>query len=222
MSPNALEQAIAQAFVAARDGDAAAYTRLVGATQNMVTSVALAITHDVGASEDIAQETYLSAWQRLSRLRDARSFLPWLREIARNRALDHLRRQRIQVKTTDHLEHALSALSDAPDDPAAHWDQAKDAQVLTLALAEVPDDCREVLLLYYREGQSTRQVAALLGLDESAVRKRVQRARDSLLEEVQRLLGNAALRSAPGLGLAMAVNAALALRPDAASAAVAS
>jgi RNA polymerase sigma factor (sigma-70 family) len=221
MQHHAVELRIDQDFGAARAGDAAAYTRLVSATQNVVTSVALAITRDISASEDIAQETYLSAWERLGKLRDARSFLPWLREIARNRAIDHLRRQRLHEQATNTLEGLLHTLSETRDDPAIRWDRDQDAQLLTLALAEVPDDCREVLLLYYREGQSTRQVAELLGLHESAVRKRVQRARDSVRQEVMRLLGNAAQRSAPGLGLAMAVQASLALRPEIASAAIA-
>lgn len=47
---------------AARSGDRAAYGRIVAACQNTVTAVALAITRDVSASEDIAQDAFLSAW----------------------------------------------------------------------------------------------------------------------------------------------------------------
>ncbi len=79
---------------AARGGDSAAYGRIVSACQNTVTAVALSITRDVGASEDIGQEAFLSAWQHLERLHNPDSFLPWLRQIARNLARDHLRKQR--------------------------------------------------------------------------------------------------------------------------------
>ena len=89
--PAAIDRLIAAELSAARDGDRDAYGRIVAGCQNTVTAVALAITRDVQASEDIAQEAFLSAWQHLRRLQNPSRFLPWLRQIARNLARDHLR-----------------------------------------------------------------------------------------------------------------------------------
>ena len=65
---HAIDALIGAELPAARSGDRAAYGRIVAACQNTVTAVALAITRDVPASEDIAQEAFLSAWQHLKRL----------------------------------------------------------------------------------------------------------------------------------------------------------
>lgn len=221
MTQDSIEQVLAHEFAAARAGDRDAYTRMVGATQHMVNSVALAVTRDVTLSEEVAQDTYLNAWQRLGLLKDARSFLPWLRQIARHRAIDQVRSRQQQTRTTAPLDDLLTQLT-APDmDPASSLDDQRDAMILAHALDEVPEECREVLLLYYREGQSTRDVAALLSLSDAAVRKRLQRAREALREEVLRAVGTSALRTAPGMGFAMMINASLATRVEAASAATA-
>ena len=53
----------------ARSGDRSAFSQVVERTQNLVTSVALAIVHDIRASEDIAQEAYVQTWQKLTQLR---------------------------------------------------------------------------------------------------------------------------------------------------------
>ena len=84
---------------AARRGDTAAYGRIVSACQNTITAIALSITRDVAASEDIAQEAFLRAWQRLDRLKNHDSFLPWLRQITRNLARDHLRARKHAAMT---------------------------------------------------------------------------------------------------------------------------
>ena len=76
-----IDDLIRRELPAAARGDAHAYGRIVAASQNAVTAVALAITRDVPASEDIAQEAFLSAWTHLPRLQNPASFLPWLRQI---------------------------------------------------------------------------------------------------------------------------------------------
>src|SRR5690606_6663105 len=77
---------LATDFIAAQAGDREAFARLVRATQKTVSSIALAVTRDVQLSEDIAQDTYVKAWQRLGTMHQADSFLPWLREVSRNAA----------------------------------------------------------------------------------------------------------------------------------------
>src|SRR3546814_4859298 len=78
MNAEAIDLLIRTELPAAARGDRDAYGRIVGACQNAVTAVALAITRDVPASEDIAQDAFLAAWQNLKRLQNPSSFLPWL------------------------------------------------------------------------------------------------------------------------------------------------
>jgi hypothetical protein len=66
----------------ARSGDAAAFHRLVDRCSRTVCSIAFAIVRNVHASEDVAQEVFLAAWENLGNLRNPASFLPWLRQVA--------------------------------------------------------------------------------------------------------------------------------------------
>ncbi|MFD0738460.1 RNA polymerase sigma factor [Lysobacter koreensis] len=209
MITSALPPVLEDDFLAARRGDRDAFARLVRVTQAMVASVALAVTRDVQLSEDVAQETYLKAWQRLGSMQQAESFLPWLRQVTRNRAIDHVRRRRHQELALGDTDARISNAVDGGLDPDAWLQGGQQSQLLARALDAVPDDSREVLLLFYREGQSSRHVAALLGLSDGAVRKRLQRARDALQSELLAQVGEVARHSAPGLAFATLVVASL-------------
>lgn len=205
-------------FPAAQRGDHHAFARLVRATQRMVASVALAVTRDVPLSEDIAQETYLIAWQKLAAMTHRDSFLPWLRQVARNRAIDQVRKRRyveVTLDDGDQRDHTAVAEDAHPDDARQHEEQR---ELLARALDEIPESSREVLLLFYREGQSSRNVAELLGMSDSAVRKRLQRAREGLHVELLQAVGEVALRSAPGIAFTSSVIAPLAVGPGVAHA----
>ena len=182
---NNVGQLVAQHLPAARRGDARAFADIVALTQNMVTSVALALVRDIQHSEDIAQEAYLTAWKRLKHLRNPDSFLPWLRQIARNQARDHLRRQRVRPGDQAQAEDASVVLEQAGQGESSSEEEvlrAEQDRLIAMAMESLPDESREVLTLYYREGQSSQQVATLLGLSDAAVRKRLSRARNQLRE----------------------------------------
>ena len=183
MNAQSIELMLRAELPAARRGNHEAYGRIVCACQNTVTAIALAITRDVQASEDIAQEAFLSAWQQLDRLRSSASFLPWLRQITRNLARDWLRAQ---------AQRPLSGEAAAEE-----------------IISALPEDSREVLLLFYREGQSSRQVAALLGLSDEAVRKRLSRARASVRGELLQRYGEFARNTAPSAAFGLVVAGAL-------------
>jgi RNA polymerase sigma factor (sigma-70 family) len=198
---NDINELIALHLPAARKGDRQAFARLVAATQNTVTSIALAIVRDVQHSEDIAQEAYLSVWQKLDSLRQNESFMPWLRQVTRNISRDHLRRRQArpgdQTSATDPLEWDENLATDQLDSEQALL-KAEQDELIVQALEALPDDSREVLTLYYREGESSRQVAQLLGLSDAAVRKRLSRARASLRDEVRSRLANSLAVTVPG------------------------
>jgi RNA polymerase sigma factor (sigma-70 family) len=208
-------------LVAAAEGDREAYGRIVAACQNSITAIALAIVRDVPASEDIAQEAFLSAWQNLRRLQNPASFMPWLRQITRNLARDHLRaRKRLPSEVAD-ADEVIQAAADPQPDPLGQLAGQEREAVAAELISALPDDSREVLLLYYREGQSSQQVASLLGLSDAAVRKRLSRARQSVRTDLLARFGEFARSTAPSLGFTATVAGALAVAsPPAATAAV--
>jgi len=218
MSNDAIDLLIKRELPAAVRGDRDAYGRIVIASQNAVTAVALAITRDVPASEDIAQEAFLSAWHHLPRLKNPSSFLPWLRQITRNLAHDHLRGRRNRMLDGEAAELAIQHAADPGGCPLQQALDAERDAVAADLISELPEDSREALLLYYREGQSSKQVAMLLGLSDAAVRKRLSRARQSVREDLLARFGEFARSSAPSAAFAVGVTAALGISKPAAAA----
>ena len=196
--------------------DEAAFHRLVEKTANMVCSIALAIVRNVEASEDVAQETFLAAWANLRTLRNPASFLPWLRQVTRNQA--HLWRREHNREVGD--DAILAATIDARPSPADRLLADEERRVLAEVLDRLPDDAREVLVLYYREHSSSRHVAQLLGISDDAVRQRLSRGRAMLREELLQRFGRTVARTAPGAAFLAAVAGAMTFAAPTASAAV--
>jgi RNA polymerase sigma factor (sigma-70 family) len=207
----AIDQLIATELPAAREGDRAAFGRIVAACQNTVTAVALAITRDVSASEDIAQDAFLTAWQQLKRLQNPTSFLPWLRQIARNLARDHLRASRHRPLDGEGAEIAIELAADPSPTPMQQHEEDERERAAVELISALPEDSREALLLFYREGQSSQQVALLLGLSDAAVRKRLSRARQGLRDDLLARFGEFAAGSAPGAAFTGIIATALAI-----------
>ena len=218
MPNDAIDLLIKRELPAAVRGDRDAYGRIVLASQNAVTAVALAITRDVPTSEDIAQEAFLSAWHHLPRLKNSSSFLPWLRQITRNLAYDHLRSRRNRMLDGEAADLAIQHAADPDGCPLERNLDAEREAVAADLISELPEESREALLLYYREGQSSRQVATLLGLSDAAVRKRLSRARQSVREDLLKRFGEFARSSAPSAAFAVGVGAALGISKPAAAA----
>lgn len=206
---------------AAAGGCQQSYGRIVLACQNTVTAIALAITRDVQASEDIAQEAFIKAWQQLSHLHNHASFLPWLRQITRNLARDWLRANRNRPLSGEAAEIAIGMAADPSPDAPGHLQRVEEELAAEEIISALPEDSRETLLLYYREGQSSQQVADLLGLSDAAVRKRLSRARATVREEMLRRFGEFARSSAPSAAFATAVvSMVMVAAPGTASAAI--
>lgn len=197
--------------LAAQQGDMAAYQRLISRCRQMVSSIALAIVKDLDRSEDIAQQVFIHVWQQLPQLREASSFLPWLRQITRYQAFHGLRDQKARRELdSDDAETVLAEFIDPDANPELWHGRAEQSQLLQQFLDALPAESREMLLLFYREEQSSSQVAALLGISEANVRKKLQRVRESLKEQWLSRYGQLILSTAPGIGFSAALTAALA------------
>lgn len=205
MTSDVLHASLQRDFAAAQTGDRAAYGRLIEQTQRMVTSIALAHTRDVHLSQDIAQETFLRGWTRIGKLSTAESFLPWLRQVARNQAIDHFRSQAYRETALSPDDQRIASHQDEAATPERHALDAELSDWLREAIEQVPEDTREVLMLFYMEGKSSQQVAALLDMSDASVRKRLQRARAALNQKFIQRFADAAEGAAPGPGLASVV-----------------
>lgn len=181
----------------AQQGDQAAFGRIVAACQGGITAIALAMVRDVQASEDIAQDAFISAWHNLDRLRKPSSFLPWLRQITRNLARDHLRKRKTERRSDAEFDDVLAYVADPSDTQADMLERQETNELLSELLDDLPEESRELLLIFYREGQSSKQVSALLGIRDATVRKRLQRARELLKSNLLARMEKIAKDTAP-------------------------
>jgi RNA polymerase sigma factor (sigma-70 family) len=184
--------------VAARTGDRHAFARLVTRYRGLVSSISLSTVRNVATSEDVAQDVFLAAWRDLGSLRNPSSFLPWLRQLTRHRALDVARGGRRPDRRGAVDDATLEAAVDPrPSAQDALLDDER-SRTVALALDALPEDAREVLTLYYREGQSIEHVARLIGLREDTAKKRLSRARAALRDEVLARFADAVEQTTPG------------------------
>jgi RNA polymerase sigma factor (sigma-70 family) len=191
---------------ASRRGEHQAFGQLVARYQDLVCAVSYSSTGDHVLSEDVAQETFIAAWRQLDGLREPGRLRSWLCGIARN-----LARKARKARRRDELVDGDEPVADGnPFDAAARGEVER---LVRDALGRVPESFREVLVLYYREGQSIREVADALEMSEPAVMQRLSRGRrylaDSMTDLVERSLRQRGDR--PRRDLVAAVLAAIAV-----------
>lgn len=205
-----IEQRLLPDVIAATAGDRNAFERLITQCRHTVTGIALAIVKDLDASEEVAQDVFIYIWQQLATLREPASFLPWVRQMTRHRSYNYLRDNKVKQKVLG--EEAESLLENFADPAASMQDLLEREQqqiIMQDFISQLPEDSREIVLLYYREEQSSQQVADLLGLSDANVRKKLSRVREQLKDSLLARYGQLVLSTAPGLGFSTVVAAAL-------------
>lgn len=178
---------------AAMDGNSAAFEQIVEKYQSLVCAITFSGTGRVDISEELAQETFLSAWKNLRQLKELNGFRPWLCTIARNILNNYYRKKKpLPLDPAD-----IADLSDQAPTPSDNLISQEEHVMLEQALMQIPAEYREPLVMYYRQEKSTKEVALGLGLNESTVRMRLHRARRMLREEIAARLERTLKRTAP-------------------------
>ena len=192
-------------------GNRDAFGQIVARYQSLVCSLAFSATGSLSQSEDLAQETFVTAWRQLRDLREPEKLRSWLCRIARNLTYDALRQQ---GREPSHHAESLEeiAASPAPEpQPAEQTISNEEQAILWRSLAKIPEIYREPLVLFYREHQSIEAVAQNLELSEDAVKQRLSRGRKMLHEQVLAFVEGALEKTNPGKNFTLGVLAALPL-----------
>src|SRR3954470_13779676 len=159
----------------ARDGDTAAYERLVSRHAQVAFRVACVLSGSAADAEEAAQDAFVKAYRALGRFRPGSPWRPWLLRIvaneARNRRRSAGRRARLEVRAAEQVPF----LSTAPSTEAAVLVAERDA-ALRAALAALPDHDREVVYLRYFLDLGEAEMAAVLGCRPGTVKSRLSRA----------------------------------------------
>ncbi len=168
-------------------GDTASFGEVVRKYRNLVYAVALQIVRDPAAAQDVAQETFISAFGSLKELRSMESFPSWLRKIARNKALAWRKEQDRLAPLEDAgvLRSPVEASEMEIEDERNEAD-AFQAEVRKI-VSSLSDALRFPLLLCYLDDVPTGEAARFLGISEGAVRKRLHDGKKKLQERIVKL-----------------------------------
>lgn len=166
----------------------AAFESLVRRFTRYVASVALAVLGDEHEASDVAQESFIKAYRKLSELQDPRSFKAWLRTLTRSTALDARRRRRSELSLDPGMddsndegesESKLEPLSREASPEALSLDRELRAEIRS-RVAQLPESQREVVILKYLDGLSYEEIAERTNSTAASVESRLHRARERL------------------------------------------
>ncbi|MFT3707372.1 MAG: sigma-70 family RNA polymerase sigma factor [Archangium sp.] len=167
----------------ARRGDSNAFAALVKSMQRQVYGLCLRLLRTEAEAAEVAQETFLRAYQNLDRYDDSRPFDLWVLTIARNQCLDLLRRrQKVRTEDVDDHSHALPSGEPNLEEGAIIRQERKS---LEDAMATLSVDDREVLALYYVQKRTTKEIAEVMDVAPGTIMARLFRAREKLRNKMQ-------------------------------------
>jgi RNA polymerase sigma-70 factor (ECF subfamily) len=162
----------AQLVARVRRGERAAAEALAQRWLRACRAVALAVTRDEADADDVCQDAFVRAIERIDDCRDPARFGPWLLQIARNRAHDQLRARARPVLSLEGMEIVSTEAS-----PQRQAERGDARGRLLAAMGELTEERREVLLLHDLEGWTHREIAERMGLPPGTVRSHLHHAR---------------------------------------------
>jgi RNA polymerase sigma-70 factor (ECF subfamily) len=179
--PEDAERSDEELITAYLKGEEPAFGTLTARHLRGVYTFALRMVGDPAAADDIAQETFLKAWKSLKKYEEATSkFKTWLLRIARNTAVDYLRkRKHVPISYFENetgsniLAETVADQEELAPDLLAKLDDAKE---LNKVMEELSPKHREILQLYYSNDCTFEEIAELVGEPANTVKSRHRRA----------------------------------------------
>jgi len=171
---------------AVRKGNIQAFSYLVEKYQKLVYTLALKLLKRPEDAEELAQDTFIKAYQKLNTYEGKSKFSTWLYSITYNAGISELRKRRIEFKS---LEEQKFSDQDEMKMHDYYSETKKEDQekYLNLALGKLPEDDQVLVTLYYYENQSMDDISEITGLTVSNIKVKIHRARKkmySLLHEM--------------------------------------
>jgi RNA polymerase sigma-70 factor (ECF subfamily) len=174
-------QRTAQRVVAAQAGDRAAFGELFVQFQPAIFAIALRRMKDPNDAQELVQDVFVQAMEKIGQLRTPEAFAGWLRQITVRMAINRLVRRRVAFATEPEFLQATVLGGDPPDE--AMQVRERNAGVRE-GLARLRELDRETLEAFYVRGQSLAQMAAEFDAPIGTIKRRLHVARKRLADEV--------------------------------------
>ncbi|MCA8983865.1 MAG: sigma-70 family RNA polymerase sigma factor [Planctomycetaceae bacterium] len=176
-----------------QEGDANAFTELVGQHQSPLHGYFLRNTRDWQLSEDLSQETLLRVYNQAWDYLPVGRFKPWMYRIARNLLIDSVRKRshdaliRAFQAQNDEADSGLSRIAGELLTAEQQAGQREFAGIVDQLLEEIPEDQRQTFVLHHYVGLDLAEVAEILDANLATTKSRLRLAREKLREKLRPL-----------------------------------
>lgn len=169
---------------AARQGDKAAFGKLIEAYQGPVYNLAYRMLNNEAEAEEAAQEAFIRAYTRLNTYDPKRKFSSWMLTIASNYCIDIIRKRRMILMSIDEPLPPNPALHSEPSrGPEAQLMRSEEQAFVQQLLQFLPEEYRQAVVLRYWFDHSYDEIAEIMNTSVSAIKSRLFRARKMLAEK---------------------------------------
>lgn len=180
---NLLDEDLARA---AQQGDQEAFAELVRRYEKQIFSMAYRLAGDYDEAADLAQEAFLRIYRMLDRYDPQKKFFSWMYRVAQNSCLNALSKRPANVIP---VERAEEYMADTPaGEPEQNYLNRELREHIDEAIAQLPDNYRDVVYLRYIEDLSYQQIAESLNLPVSTVETRLFRGKKQLQKNLLQLM----------------------------------
>ena len=171
-----------------RGGNLNNFRRLVELTSPFAFSVAFRMLGDEDQAKDIVQETMVTIWQKLKKIRSAEVYKTWIYRIVMNKCYDQLRRRKRNPEFVAD-EKTWKLLSDRiSENPSAELENSETARIINLLSERLSPKQRAVFVLSDVEQMSHDEISAITGMSKTGIKSNLHHARKSISEMVGKYL----------------------------------
>ena len=166
-------------------GEDDAWRELVDRFGQKVYSVAYHFTLKREDAEELSQEIFLKIFENLHRYNGDFPLIAWIVSLSRNLCIDRYRRSKREKSFRFVQDDAVAPMLTSGDDPAADALKKERTKMLFAALAEIPEELAEILVLRDLDGLAYDQIAQALELPDGTVKSRLFRARAEIARKIR-------------------------------------
>ena len=171
-----------------RGGNLTNFRKLVGATTPFVFSVAFRMTGDEDQAKDIVQETMITIWQKLKKIRSSEGYKVWVYRITINKCYDHLRRKKRNPESVAD-DVTWARISDRlSETPSTDIENVEIARLISLLTDRLSPKQKAVFVLSDLEDMSAEEISGITGMSRTTIKANLHHARKSISQMVEKYL----------------------------------
>jgi len=171
-----------------RNGDLHNFRKVVEKTSQMIFPVAFRMLGDEDSARDVVQDTMVTVWQKLAKIKNAESYRTWVYRIAVNKCYDQLRRQKKQNERRYDDQTWAIISNHISEEGITELDNSENARIISLLTDKLSPKQKAVFVLSELEDIQADEISELTGMSKSAIKANLYHARKNIESLLQKYL----------------------------------